>query len=521
MHALVHTFLNANLTAVESHLWSSTLLLLGALLLARLVRGNARIRYAILLAGIAKFALPSAALLRLLSLCGIDLAALLHLRPEGVPLPFRILGGPAGTAATKTAASEAACIAAGVWALIVTALVMRWLLARRRMMADTLGHGRTREVSERELRAVANAYATFGIAAVPRALRSAAMHAPAALGIFRPMVVLPISGCDHLDDDELHAIVVHEAAHVARRDNLAGSMQAMAGALLWFHPLIWLANRDLAAAREEACDEAVSDLTGRPDTYLLALTKTCHSAIASAVAGVSCMASSRLKERMEHLMRYTPSSHPRLASRITMIAAAAAVLIFTAATGIMQAGPGRRTEPYTMKVNIEKNSFGHTFDAIVTRTATGEAVSAPRISLQQGIHDAQVTSDVGGETFKIECRVEDDGSGSARLTVTKDGAVLQTTYQMIAPKTAAGDAKPSQFSGEPISVDLKDAEIHNLMKTFATLSGHTIELAPDVEARVTIKVYERPWDEVLHQVLSEHGLVARVEGNTIFISKGK
>jgi beta-lactamase regulating signal transducer with metallopeptidase domain len=518
MHELIHTFLNANLTAVESHLWSSTLLLLVALALARLVRGNARIRYAILLAGMAKFALPSALLLRLLALGGIDLVALLGLRPEVATLPFRILGGPAGTAATRAAASETACIAAGLWAGVAGVLVIRWLLTRRHMLANTLGSGQTREVSERELGAVASAFATFRIAAIPRAQRSAAMHAPAALGVFRPVVVLPLRGCDELDADELHAIVLHEAAHVARRDNLVASVQAIAASLLWFHPLVWLANRDIAAAREEACDEAVSDLTGQPDTYLLALTKTCHSAIASAVAGVSCMASSRLKERMDHLMRYTPSTHPRLLSGITMFVATTAVLLFTAATGIVQAGPGQTADPYSMKVSIEKLSYGHQVDAIVTRTATGEAVSAPRITIQRGIHNADVMSKVGDETIKVEVRIEDDGSGTAHLIVTRAGAPIQSTTVAFVPKVA-GANKPSTFTGEPISVDLKDAEIHDVMKTFAALTGLTIDLAPEVVATVTIKATNRPWDEVLDQILTEHGLVAKIEGKKIYITK--
>jgi hypothetical protein len=61
------------------------------------------------------------------------------------------------------------------------------------------------------------------------------------------------------------------------------------------------------------------------------------------------------------------------------------------------------------------------------------------MSLQTGIHDAQVKTDAGGETFAISCRVEDDGSGSGHLTVTKDGAVLQSTDVVVGTRDSAHD----------------------------------------------------------------------------------
>src|SRR5262249_9367601 len=129
-------------------------------------------------------------------------------------------------------------------------------------------------------------------------------EAPAVVRLFRPLLILPPDGCQSLDDDELESLLCHECAHVARRDNLVGLFEAIAGAVFWFNPLVSIARRRIAAAREEACDERVADANLPAGTYAGALAKVCRALIAPRVAAVSCMANAHLKERIEHLMRY-------------------------------------------------------------------------------------------------------------------------------------------------------------------------------------------------------------------------
>src|SRR6185503_15445678 len=113
-------------------------------------------------------------------------------------------------------------------------------------------------------------------------------------------------------------------AHVARRDNLVGLVEAFAGALFWFHPLVWFARRRLASAREEACDERVTDAAMPAETYVGALAKLCRSLVAPRVAAVSCMANAHLKERIEHLMRYDSLRTSALSHRFITAASALA-----------------------------------------------------------------------------------------------------------------------------------------------------------------------------------------------------
>jgi hypothetical protein len=165
--------------------------------------------------------------------------------------------------------------------------------------------------------------------------RSPLPEAPAVLGIRRPLILLPLAGCDDLSDDELESLLRHECAHVIRRDNLLAGFTSVLGSLFWFHPLVWIARRILSVERERACDEiAVGSGEGK-ETYLTALAKFCHVAIGPELPGISRMATAHLKKRMDHIMRYpmlrAQSPSPSRAALLT----ATALALFTLAAGLV------------------------------------------------------------------------------------------------------------------------------------------------------------------------------------------
>ena len=81
------------MSEVLTHLWSSTLVLLIALIAARLLPLTARTRYAVLLSGLAKFAIPSVAIRAPLAALGLDLTNIGR-RSTGLA-SIEWLGGPA------------------------------------------------------------------------------------------------------------------------------------------------------------------------------------------------------------------------------------------------------------------------------------------------------------------------------------------------------------------------------------------------------------------------------------------
>jgi hypothetical protein len=76
-----------------------------------------------------------------------------------------------------------------------------------------------------------------------------------------------------LDDRDLDRIVVHEWAHVQRRDDRARLVQLIVGALAGLHPAVWWLNRQIHLDRETACDDWAVDVTGSAKSYAASLTR--------------------------------------------------------------------------------------------------------------------------------------------------------------------------------------------------------------------------------------------------------
>lgn len=88
----------------------------------------------------------------------------------------------------------------------------------------------------------------------PPLLTSSRVSTPLVVGIVRPAIVLPAGMADELDRVEIQHILIHELAHVIRRDNIVGLLQRLVGIIWWPHPLMHYLNRMLSRAREEVCD---------------------------------------------------------------------------------------------------------------------------------------------------------------------------------------------------------------------------------------------------------------------------
>jgi type IV pilus assembly protein PilQ len=90
-------------------------------------------------------------------------------------------------------------------------------------------------------------------------------------------------------------------------------------------------------------------------------------------------------------------------------------------------------------------------------------------------------------------------------------------------KPEAAPTKPadseSRFVGETISLDLKDADLKDVLRTFAELTRLNIAVDPDVTGSVTVRLREVPWDQALDLILRMNGLGYVLEGKILRIGK--
>jgi hypothetical protein len=146
------------------------------------------------------------------------------------------------------------------------------------------------------------------------------------LGFDRPCIALPSSLVDALSVEELDQIVLHEYAHVQRRDDWTRLAQRLVEAVLWVHPAVALIGRALNREREMACDEWVIARTGSPRVYARCLT---HAAEVRGRIAVPALASSLfgarhdLVRRVDRLLAAKGRTRQRVSASATAVAACA------------------------------------------------------------------------------------------------------------------------------------------------------------------------------------------------------
>ncbi len=105
------------------------------------------------------------------------------------------------------------------------------------------------------------------------------VRVPAAIGFFKPLIVIPRWALEQLSAEELNAVLMHELEHLRRRDDWTNLAQKLLSALLFFHPAVWWVDRQLALEREMACDDAVLAQTRDRHAYAACLVNVAEKSL--------------------------------------------------------------------------------------------------------------------------------------------------------------------------------------------------------------------------------------------------
>ena len=109
------------------------------------------------------------------------------------------------------------------------------------------------------------------------------------------------------------------------------------------------------------------------------------------------------------------------------------------------------------------------------------------------------------------------------LVAAAEPVVRQQTQVTVVPPTApqvpgtAPTATP-QYSGEIISLDLRDYDIKDFFRLISEISGLNVVLDPNVNGTVTLKLTDVPWDQALDVVLKNYQLGGQLQGNVLRIA---
>ena len=150
------------------------------------------------------------------------------------------------------------------------------------------------------------------------------LQAPAVIGWFRPLVLLPVTAITGLSEEQLQSIIAHELAHIRNYDAFVNVFQIGIETLLFYQPAVWWLNKRIRAEREYYCDDIAVTLCGNAVEYAWALLLMEEWRTAPALA----MAANRgpLTQRIGRLIDFKSSG-----DRAHRIGLAGGILCLTAA----------------------------------------------------------------------------------------------------------------------------------------------------------------------------------------------
>lgn len=155
-----------------------------------------------------------------------------------------------------------------------------------------------------------------------------------------------------------------------------------------------------------------------------------------------------------------------------------------------------------------------------------EPVAAPAAPVPVRAEPATAPSDVAAFAAE-DVAIEEEAPAPAvavaafeaqdvRPQAAPEAGVPRLTPAVVAGQTVVAGRK--EYTGEPISMSLKDADVREVLRTFARLSGLNIVIQPGVRGTVTVELERVPWDQALDQILKINGLGYELEGNIMRIA---
>jgi type IV pilus assembly protein PilQ len=161
------------------------------------------------------------------------------------------------------------------------------------------------------------------------------------------------------------------------------------------------------------------------------------------------------------------------------------------------------------KTRVERPAFR--YDVSGPRAATSaklRKISAPRFALPGELTQPSVVlASFGASTEPARPtpqQAAQQQSGNAAATVANSQTPASSTT--------------SKYTGEPISVNLKDVDLKDFFRLIHEISGLNVVLDPAVKGSLTIVLDEVPWDQALDIVLQNNGLDKQLSGNVLRIA---
>lgn len=188
-------------------------------------------------------------------------AASTSLAPDKAAVPAADSDGSGGPRSVmredRSPALSAKAAGMLAWLGIVGTLIVRLVVEQRRLRARLRNGAPLAETLNRQVMELCE---RIGLGPI-RALTIAGLSSPAVCGVFRPVLLLPPGAMESLSAGQRDWVLLHELAHIRRRDLLLSAIQRAVTVVQFWNPAVWIANRMIDRLREYCCDDVASVLS--------------------------------------------------------------------------------------------------------------------------------------------------------------------------------------------------------------------------------------------------------------------
>ena len=156
-----------------------------------------------------------------------------------------------------------------IWLLVVCARSFKMLFGF--YAVERLKRSKVNHIGSEWEQKVNTLAQTMGIKRFIGLLESAIVKVPVAIGYLKPLILVPVGMVNALGPQEVEAILLHELAHIRRRDYLVNLLQSFAETIFFFNPaVLWLSSL-IRSEREHCCDDVAVSHTKNKVRYISAL----------------------------------------------------------------------------------------------------------------------------------------------------------------------------------------------------------------------------------------------------------
>jgi type IV pilus assembly protein PilQ len=142
--------------------------------------------------------------------------------------------------------------------------------------------------------------------------------------------------------------------------------------------------------------------------------------------------------------------------------------------------------------------------------------AAPRFSLPNELTQPSVV--LASLHEKSAPARPDGGSQQASQLAVQQATTAATTVGAQQASANPNAPQAGHYTGEPISVNLKDVDLKDFFRLIHEISGLNVVLDPNVKGTLTIVLDEVPWDQALDIVLQNNGLDKQLTGNVLRVA---